>query len=118
MCNPITLKVGDKFKVDSEARRYTVQAASARFAILTKPFAARKTYLYSIVDIQQGWRGRCNLVFGLPCDVNTPADAAEALAMLECGDMGVSCRRHADLTSNEIAQLTGQARDYESRPDR
>lgn len=65
-----------KVKFDAERQRYTVMAANERFAILTKPFNAQKTYLYTITDLKRGVRGPCNLIFGLPCDVDTLAGAA------------------------------------------
>lgn len=47
-------KPGDKFKANNERNRYTVMAADDRFAIMTKPFAAQKTYIYTITDVQRG----------------------------------------------------------------
>lgn len=98
-----------RVKFEAERQRYTVQARDERFAILTKPFNAQRTYLYTIVDLQRGCRGACNLIFGLPCDVNTPEGAAEALAMLQCGEMEVSFRNHVPLLPSEMAQLKGEA---------
>jgi hypothetical protein len=100
------VKVGDKIKMDSERLRYTVQAANDRFAIMTKPFNAKKTYLYTITDLKRGVRGPCNLIFGLPCHVNSPEGAAEALAGIEAGDFEVTYRHDKDLTPAEISQLT------------
>lgn len=54
------IKVGDKIKFKSEKQRYTVRAISRKFAICTKPFNARKTYLYSIIDFKNKLRGRDN----------------------------------------------------------
>ena len=106
------LKVGEKFKFDGERQRYTVQAVNDRFAIMTKPFNARKTYLYTITDRKRGVRGPCNLIFGIPCDVNTPAGAAEALAMIERGEMEVSYRKCIDLTAGETFALMGSRQEY------
>lgn len=92
-----------------ERQRYTVQAADTRFAIMTKPFNAKKTYLYTITDLERGVRRPCNLIFGLPCHVNSPAGAREALAMLECGEMAVTHRRDKALTAEEIRQLHNAA---------
>jgi len=102
------LPVGTKVKFDSERCRYTVQAANDRFIILTKPFNAQKTYLYTIADLVRGWRGACNLIFGLPCDVDSPDGAAEALAMIERGEMGVSSRNCVPLSSQEKTALRAQ----------
>jgi len=103
--------VGAKIKLGEERNRYTIQARNDRFVILTKPFNAQKTYLYTIVDLARGVRGPCNLIFGLPCDVNTPESASKALAMLECGEMEVSYRRSrsVDLTPADIAALRARS---------
>ena len=65
------MKPGDKFKADGERLRYTVIAADDRFAIMTKPFAPKKTYIYTITDLRRGIRGSCNMIFGPPFDFNT-----------------------------------------------
>jgi hypothetical protein len=95
-----------KVKLEGERQRYTVMAANERFAIMTKPFNAQKTYLYTIVDLKRGVRGPCDLIFGLPCDVDTPAGAAEALGYLERREMEVSYRRCVPLHPTETAQLS------------
>lgn len=101
--------VGTKIRMDGERNRYTVMACNDRFAIMTKPFNAQKTYLYTITDLKREVRGPCNLIFGLPCDVNTPEGAAEAFEMIEAGEMEVSYRRCVDLTAAEIEQIKGAA---------
>jgi glycine betaine/choline ABC-type transport system substrate-binding protein len=99
------MRPGEKFKATGERRRYTVMAADSRFAIAVKPFAAQKTYLYTITDLERGVRGRCDLIFGLPADLSTTEGAAEALIMLKNGEMGVSSRRNKPLEPEEIEQL-------------
>lgn len=96
-----------KIKMTSEKQRYTVQAYDSRFAVMTKPFNAQKTYLYSISDLEMGIRGPCNFIFGLPFEegLNTPDGAEMALSMLQSGEMSVSRRHNRDLTDDEIAQL-------------
>lgn len=101
----MSVLIGSKIRMDGERQRYTVQAANDRFAIMTKPFNARRTYLYTITDLKRGVRGPCNLIFGLPCHVNTPTGAAEALAMIEGGEMEVTYRHDKDLTAEELKQL-------------
>lgn len=56
--------VGSKIKFLGEKQKYTVRASNTAYAICTKPFNARKTVLYTIVDIIQDIRGPENLVFG------------------------------------------------------
>lgn len=99
------MRPGDKFKATGERRRYTVMAADSRFAIAVKPFAAQKTYLYTITDLEKGVRGRCDLIFGPPGDLSTTVGAFEALIMLKNGDMAVSGRRYKPLEPEEIEQL-------------
>jgi len=103
------MRPGDKFKATGERRRYTVMAADNRFAIAVKPFAAQKTYLYTITDLERGVRGPCNLVFGPPSELNTTVGAFEALIMLKNGEMEVSGRRYKPLEPEEINQLTDQS---------
>lgn len=100
------MKVGDKIKMDGERIRYTVQAANDRFAIMTKPFAPKRTYIYCITDLKRGVRGPCNLIFGPPSRMDNPEGAAEALAMIERGEMEVTYRHDKDLTPAELSQLT------------
>lgn len=99
------MQPGDKIKFDSEVQRYTVQACDERFAIMTKPFNARKTYLYTITDIERGERGACNLIFGPPCELNSPDGASEALSMMQAGELEVSYRNCVPLSPAEISQL-------------
>ncbi len=98
-------EVAAKVRLNGERQRYTVQARNDRYVILTKPFNAQRTYLYTIADLEWNVRGPCNLIFGLPCDVNTPAGAAEALAWIERGDMDVSRRRCVPLSAADVAGL-------------
>ena len=94
-----------KVKFEGERQRYMVMARNERFAIMVKPFNARKTYLYTITDLERGVRGPCNLIFGPASDLNTPEGAAEAFAMIEAGEMEVSFRRRKELLPSEICQL-------------
>lgn len=87
-----SLKVGDKIKFESEKQRYTVQAKSDRYIICTKPFNARKTYLYTIIDLERLVRGAVSLIFGLTDDVNSPEKARECINDLKNGEYEVSHR--------------------------
>ena len=57
------LKVGDKVKFSTEKQRYTIQARNERFMICTKPFNAKKTVWYTIVDTERYCRGEDSLIF-------------------------------------------------------
>jgi hypothetical protein len=94
-----------KIKFESERYRYTIRAYNDRFAIMTKPFNLANTYLYTITDLKRNVRGPCDLIFGPNSDLNTAEGAAEALQMLENGEMSVSYRRYVPLLPTEIAQL-------------
>ena len=84
------LKVGDKVKFSSEKQRYTIQARNKRFIICTKPFNAKETVLYTIVDIDRYCRGTDNLVFHKGYE--TKANCEENLNYLANGKMEVSYR--------------------------
>jgi hypothetical protein len=99
------MNVGDKIKMDGETQRYTVQAFDDRYVIMTKPFNARKTYLYTIADMETYQRGPIGLVFGLPEHVNTPEGASLVLKMMRDEGWQVSRRKGIPITADEEAQL-------------
>lgn len=99
------MKISDKIKMEGERQRYTVQALDKRFMIITKPFNARKTYLYSIVDLERKVRGRDNLVFGFIHDYNTKLGSKEAIKWLNNGKMEISYRHYKKLEESELKQL-------------
>jgi CTP:molybdopterin cytidylyltransferase MocA len=86
------LDVGDKIKFVSEKQRYTVQANSGRFVICTKPFNVRKTYLYTVIDLERNVRGALNLIFGTIHELNNPEGAKKCIEDLKNGDYEVSHR--------------------------
>lgn len=85
-----TVAKGALVKFAGERRRYRVMAANDRWAICTKPFAARKTSVYTIIDFQRQVRGRENLIFCMGFE--TEDDCARALARLVAGESEVSYR--------------------------
>jgi len=86
------LKVGDKIKFQREKQRYKIIAKSDRFIICTKPFNPKKTFLYSIIDLQRIVRGAVNLVFGLAWDFDNPEELQQCINELESGEVEVSHR--------------------------
>jgi hypothetical protein len=100
------MRIGDKIKMEGEQQRYTVKAFDKRFVILTKPFNPRKTYLYSIIDLERGVRGRDNLIFGFPYPYNTEIGSSEAIRWLNKGEMEVSYRHYKPLEESELKQIT------------
>jgi hypothetical protein len=88
-------KVGDKIRFAEEKQRYTVQAVNDRFAVLTKPFNARKTVFYTVVDFAQEIRGTENLIFGMGAE--TEQQCEEMLERVTSGDTEVSHRNRVPL---------------------
>lgn len=82
--------VGSKIKFKSEKQRYTVRASNTAYAICTKPFNARHTVLYTIVDNIHKVRGPENLVFGFGAE--TSEDCEEMLERVTSGETEVSYR--------------------------
>lgn len=90
-------KTGDKIKFKAEKKRYTIQACDDRFLICTKPFAARKTYIYTVVDLKENIRGTVNLIFGPAEDYSLPEEAQVALKEFQAGKYEVSHRNRINL---------------------
>jgi hypothetical protein len=82
------IKVGAKIKFKADKKRFTVQACDDRFVICTKPFNARHTVIYTIIDFERGVRGTENLVFCMGFE--TRQDCKEALERLQNGESEVS----------------------------
>lgn len=84
-------KVGDKVYVPTDKRPYRVKARDERYIICTKPFNARHTVLYFIIDLVEKWRGPDNMIF---CHgYETDEDCKERLKELQNGTIEVSRRR-------------------------
>lgn len=76
-----TAAVGSKIWFAEEKRPYTVRARSERYLVCTKPFAAQKTTIYTIVDMQENVRGTENLIFS--SGFETQQQCEEAIDRLE-----------------------------------
>jgi siroheme synthase len=74
---------------------YTVRASNTAFCVCTKPFAARKTVLYTIIDWEQNVRGAEDLVFGMGAE--TTQECEEMLERLTLGESEVSYRNRVEL---------------------
>ena len=99
------LDVGDKVRLDGQRQRYTIQARDDRFVLMTKPFNAKKTYIYTIADLRSGMRGPSDFIFGPTVPFDNPEDAAKNLEMLRSGEQGISRRRSVEMSGEEIALL-------------
>lgn len=88
------LHVGDRVFFEEETRGYTVQAVSpdGRYVACTKPFAAKHTVLYSMLDVENSVRGVDDSI-GNSLGYETPDDCQRAVNMFYRGDHGFSGRR-------------------------
>lgn len=87
----MNLAVGKRIKFIEEKVSYKIIACNDRYAICTKPFNARKTWLYTIVDLVGKRRGPDNMIFGPLYDYNDPVEAAKAIRDL-MHEPGTLCR--------------------------
>lgn len=99
----MTLDVGDRVKFREEKLAYTVQAADARFAVCTKPFNARHTVLYTIIDFERKVRGTENLVFCMGFETRELCE--EALSRLQVGESEVSHRNYLPLGIEKVIRV-------------
>ena len=74
-----------------EKRPYTVRARDDRYIICTKPFNAKHTVIYFIIDLVERWRAPDNMIFGLGYE--TDEQCAERLEDLQSGTIELSRRR-------------------------
>lgn len=96
-----TVKVGDRIKFLEEKQSYKVVARNWRFLICIKPFNARKTYLYSIVDVEQEMRGADYWILGR-FDYEDSEDQEQALKELMSGETQLSRRRSIPLKVEKV----------------
>jgi hypothetical protein len=97
---PYHLYCGAKIKFAEEKQAYTIQAASKRYTICTKPFNAQKTVLYCIIDWKESWRGPEDLVFG--AGAKTREECLEMLVRLLDGESDISVRHYTWLNIDWI----------------
>lgn len=96
----MSLPIGTKIKFENEKQSYTVRASNIAFAVCTKPFNARKTVLYTIVDWNENIRGPENLIFGMGAETET--QCREMLIRLTNGESAVSHRNQRKLDVEKI----------------
>lgn len=56
-------RVDDWIRFKPRGMPFTVQARNRRFIIATRPFAPKKTVLYTVIDLKEQVRGPDNLIF-------------------------------------------------------
>jgi hypothetical protein len=89
------IPVGSKIKFTEEKQRYTVQAASERFLVCTKPMNAMHTVIYTIVDFVHNIRGTEDLIFCIGFETKELCE--ESLKRLDSGESKVSFRNNIPL---------------------
>jgi len=100
------IDVGDKLKFKSEKCRYTVTACDDRFVIATKPFNARNTFLYTIIDLVTKQRSSDN--WYCRYDYDDPKEAAKAIPELNNGldlNRDLACTRSMNLSFRNSMEL-------------
>lgn len=100
---------GARIWFKGEKQAYTVRASNVAFAICTKPFNARKTVLYTIIDWEQDVRGAEDLLFGMGAE--TDEECRQMLERLTLGESEVSYRNRVPLaivkyTDNHLTKGT------------
>lgn len=90
LTNVSLLQEGDKIWFDGEVKGYTIQCRSENFLICTKPFNARKTVLYSVVDLAKELRGVDNYLGSLGYE--SKDECLRALVKFEDGSAEFSKR--------------------------
>jgi len=80
---------GKRIKFAEEKRSYKIVAMNDRFVICTKPFNLRKTFVYTIVDLEEQLRGPDNMIFGPKYDYSDPVKATKAINEL-MGSNGIT----------------------------
>jgi hypothetical protein len=105
----LAVEMGDRIKFKSEKQSYVVRARNNRFIICTKPFNARKTYIYCIIDLCEEVRGPDNFIGGKYC-YEDHSDLLKAIRELELGELQVSHRRRLALDVEKVIPDTDHER--------
>lgn len=90
------LKKGSKVFFLDEKQGMTIKAINNRYAIVTKPFNAKRTVIYSMLDFQEEIKAPNNMVFN-NYDYAKQEDIDQCLKDLEDGVIELSQRRKAPL---------------------
>lgn len=89
------VEVGTKIKFLKEKQKYTVQASNRFYSVCTKPFNAKKTSIYTVIDWYNQLRGTENLIFGLGAE--TKEECEEMLERLTNAESNISSRNWCEL---------------------
>jgi hypothetical protein len=94
----ITLQLNsgaNKIWFQGEKKSYKIMAFDNRYIICQKPFNPRRTFQYSIVDLEREIRGADN--YRCKFEYDDPKECQEALKELHSGDLEISYRNRVDL---------------------
>lgn len=93
--------VGMKIKFFDQKQRFTVQASNRFYSVCTKPFNAKKTVIYTVIDWYNQVRGTENLIFGF--GAGTKEACEEMLDRLTNADSDISGRNWCELDIESIS---------------
>jgi hypothetical protein len=94
--------VGMKIKFSKEKQKYTVQASNRFYSVCTKPFNAKKTVLYTIIDWYNQLRGTEDVTFGMGAE--TKEQCEEMLDRLTNGETNISSRNYCELDIDSLTK--------------
>ncbi len=97
------VEVGTRIKFFSEKKAYTVQASNRFFSVCTKPFNAKKTVIYSVIDWYNQIRGTENLIFGFGAE--TKEQCEEMLDRLTNAESDISSRNWCELDIKKVIKV-------------
>lgn len=89
---------------EGEKQGYTVRARSERYLVCTKPFNARRTVIYTIVDLEENVRGTENLIFG--AGQETDEQCAETINRLEGRDTDLGWATEVSRRNRVLLKIT------------
>lgn len=87
--------VGTKIWFLEEKQGYTVRASNRFYSVCTKPFNAKKTVIYTVIDWRERIRGTENLIFGI--GAKSDEDCRDMLDRLTTAKSDVSSRNWCQL---------------------
>ena len=93
----MSFQPGNRIKFVEEKQSYKIVVSNDRYVICTKPFNAKKTFIYTIVDLLAGERGPDNLIFGPAYDYDKVEEAGKGLEDLMSEKIELSRRRSCKL---------------------
>ena len=92
------VEIGDKVYIPNHKRPFKVRARDDRYIICTKPFNAKHTVIYFIIDLVDKWRAPDNMIFC--AGYETDEDCQNRLQQLQNGEIELSRRRGIPLDVN------------------